>query len=148
MPECHKCEHNQSKAIKRLPYEKTPCYKCNPTADLSNYGRTFVSMDTDAPAVQNIELKTDQADAFGATQFSREDLKAGLNTLLQLLMCNPVTAKIVIYRICRPTEPLHKIAFALGISTQAAHSRLQKAVRKWTELKAVIPIKQYNTKGK
>ena len=148
MPECHKCEHNQNKALRKLPYKQTPCAKCKAPSYLSHHGRNFVSLDADQPAVENLEIRavSDKSDAVvhGASVFSRIDLQAGLHNLLELLRSNPVTARIVIYRICHPAEPLHKIAKSEGISVQAAHSRLQKAAKKWPELKHVIP--KYNTK--
>lgn len=129
------------------PWEHTPCATCNPS-EPSHKGRSHVSLDTDVPAVWAIEEDgSDRVEELPteAQALSKQEVKDGLKVILDLMRENPVTAKIVIFRIVNPYK-LKEIADAEGLSIQAARDRLIKAIRKWPELAAFVSIREYTKK--
>jgi hypothetical protein len=140
MPECHKCPHAPAVAAGKFAgvrWDKVPCATCKLTDEPNHKGRSHVSRDSSG-AVDAEESRAVPAEYSGSDSFRRCDLEAGLRVLLTILDDAPETGRIILFRISHPMKPLKVIAGELGISVQAAHSRLRRACRKWPELSAVV----------
>jgi len=141
MAECHSCPHKQIPGLVDMPWEQTPCSRCDLSAP-SNKGRCHISLDADPSAFWGEGAKEAEINDNAATLTCNE-MKEGLRVILDLMRSNPVTAKIIIFRIVHPYK-LKEIADAEGLTMQAARDRILKALKKWPELAAFISMREYN----
>lgn len=150
MPECHSCptavEIANGDHI-TTNWEELPCRECVLSENAKNKHSTHISLQAGDYARNEMGLKMaadQEAGEFaGAVFFARQDLQDGLRQLLDLLTENPKSATVVLFRICFPERPLREVAEKMGISVQAAHSRLKKVRQGWPDLARVIPMKSW-----
>jgi DNA-binding Lrp family transcriptional regulator len=72
-----------------------------------------------------------------------EKMAGFIKQFMELPTC---TRDIVAFRFVNPSRPLSDIAQRYGITTQAAHSRLKKALERFPVLGEVITIRERGTK--
>lgn len=149
MPECHKCPHApdvRAGKYRGVPFEQTPCHPCRLSEDLSNHGRSHVSMDS-SPAGEHeavrsaaLVVPTDSDQEAADADPQGKAFTAFATALRCFMALSPQTREIVAFRILHPEQSLRVVAKRLGITIQAAHNRLKQAVEKWPALGSVIRI--------
>ena len=137
MPECHSCPSYLNPALKSLPWEDTPCAKCKST-ELSNKGRSHVSGDS-SEAVGVEEAMQEFSQPLHEIQHPVMEKLAGF--LTQLMALPAITRDIVAYRFIHPDRPISQVASRHNITTQAAHSRLKKALERVPVLSEVTKMR-------
>lgn len=141
MPECHNCKHFQDPRLIGLPWKNTPCSTCRLADDPSHKGQSHVSRDSsDAVAAEEAMQPYPDADR---TDYRIERLAGFLKQFMTLPAC---TRDIVAHRFVYPDRPLSDIARRYGITVQATHSRLKKALDRFPVLREVITMRERGEK--
>lgn len=140
MPECHSCQYNQDPSLKGLPWDKTPCSTCELADDPSHKGKSHVSRDASGAVEAEESLQVEDVALMDARI---EKLAQFIGHFMGL---PAITRDIVAFRFTNPDRPLREVASRYKITTQAAHSRLKKALHRFPVLREVITMKERGEK--
>lgn len=154
MSECHNCPVSsdiRAGKYKGVPWEQTPCADCKLSDEPKHKGKSHVYLESSGAVDNDESLRAHREKKSEQLKRERFDLlypvfQDGLRLLLQLACDAPESFRIIAFRIVYSTEPLKTVATQLGITVQAAHSRLRRVLAKWPELQRVVPMQTYNRK--
>jgi hypothetical protein len=141
MSECHTCPHSvriQRGDYKGIPFNRTPCATCSLSDAPSHKGRSHVSRDS-SEAVDVIESMAAYEKAGEASDSARiADL---VEFVARFMGLDALTRDLVAIRFVSPDKPIRDIAKQYCITTQAAHSRIKRALATYPVLRKVIHMR-------
>lgn len=139
MPECHNCPAYLNPQYRKMPFEKTPCAKCRLSDEPRHAGKSHVSRDS-SDAVEADESIRSLA-VTGDVHDSLTD--AFLMWITEFMRLPPLTRDLVAKRLLFPQVPMRVMARKHGITVQAAHSRIRRALDHAPALKSVLIMQEY-----
>ena len=143
MSECHKCRvarDIEAGRYRNVDFVDTPCAQCRLSGELTHKGRSHVSRDSSDAVSATEAIEADRRDEYEQLDGRLEAFAGFLN---QFMALPPVTRDIVARRFTHPNRPLNQVARQYGITVQAAHSRLKRALDRWPVLRTVIEMRTY-----
>ena len=127
--ECHKCEHReaiQKRTLARVPFEETPCFKC----ELKEYSEFTLEYDPKREtAAQKPEFIFEEPEERLPISVMRE-------AMVEFLRMPPEIRDVVCWRFAGMS--FRDIAVLQGITVAGAEVRLWRAMKKWPALTALF----------
>ncbi|MEI8141195.1 MAG: sigma factor-like helix-turn-helix DNA-binding protein [bacterium] len=127
--ECHKCEHReaiQKRRLARVPFEKTPCFKC----ELKEYSEFTLEYDAKREtASQKPEFSFEEPE-------DRLPISVMREAMVEFLRLPPEIRDVVCWRFAGMS--FKDIAALQGITVAGVEVRLWRAMKKWPALTALF----------
>jgi len=137
--ECHRCKHRaaiQKQTLRRVPFEKTPCAKC----ELKEYSEFTLEYDESREVRRQESPSFAKATAGMESRIEDEDERLPISVMreamVEFLRLPPDIRNVVCWRFAGVS--FRDIAALQGITVAGVEVRLWRAMKKWPALTALF----------
>ena len=127
--ECHRCQHREAirkRTLARVPFEQTPCFKC----DLKEYSEFTLEYDP------NRETAAQKPEFIFEEPEERLPISVMREAMIEFLRLPPEVRDVVCWRFAGVS--FKDIAALQGITVAGVEVRLWRAMKKWPSLTALF----------
>ena len=137
--ECHRCEHReaiQKQTLKRVPFEKTPCFKCE-LKEYSEYTMEYKTWHDGAAHNPTYFAEVTKGEEFSFEEpEERLPISVMREAMVEFLRLPPEIRNVVCWRFAGMS--FRDIAALQGITVAGVEVRLWRAMKKWPALTALF----------